>query len=246
MNSINKNKIHVTSDYDQFTYLVGNRDIVNKHVKSLSAEIDNRDLEIPIIVNEKMEVCDGQHRLEAYKVLGKPVPYIVKEGLELHDIRKLNSVARKWTMQEYLVSHCKLQNKEYLSLEWFVRTYGFSVTDSIAMLNGKGYVNTHDTQMFKEGNFVIHDLERGKKIASCIERCGEYFEHYRKKSFIHAMISALSDPSFVWSMFDNKLKNFSGLLRNQGSRNDFILNIEKLYNYKTSPDRRIRLKVYGQ
>ena len=77
MNSINKNKIHVTSDYDQFTYLVGNRDIVNKHVKSLSAEIDNRDLEIPIIVNEKMEVCDGQHRLEAYKVLGKPVPYIV-------------------------------------------------------------------------------------------------------------------------------------------------------------------------
>ena len=58
MNSINKNKIHVTSDYDQFTYLVGNRDIVNKHVKSLSAEIDNRDLEIPIIVNEKMEVCD--------------------------------------------------------------------------------------------------------------------------------------------------------------------------------------------
>ena len=60
------------------------------------------------------------------------------------------------------------------------------------------------------------------------------------------MISALSDPSFVWSMFDNKLKNFSGLLRNQGSRNDFILNIEKLYNYKTSPDRRIRLKVYGQ
>ena len=86
MNSINKNKIHVTSDYDQFTYLVGNRDIVNKHVKSLSTEIDNRDLEIPIIVNEKMEVCDGQHRLEAYKALDLPVHYIIKEGLTLGDI----------------------------------------------------------------------------------------------------------------------------------------------------------------
>ena len=78
MNNLNKNKIHVTSDYSKFSYLVGNRDIVNKHVKDLSGHIDERDLSIPIIVNENMEVCDGQHRLEAYKVLGLPVHYIVK------------------------------------------------------------------------------------------------------------------------------------------------------------------------
>ena len=33
LQNINKNKIHVTSDYSKFSYLVGNRDIVNKHVK---------------------------------------------------------------------------------------------------------------------------------------------------------------------------------------------------------------------
>jgi len=169
---LNKNRIYYTKDYHIFTYLKGNRDVVNKHVKDLSGEIENRDLEIPIIVNEKMEVCDGQHRLEAYKVLGKAVPYIIKEGLELNDIRKLNSVNRKWTMQEYLMSHCKLEVPDYMSLEWFVRTYGFSVTDSLAMLNGKGYCNGFDMQSFKEGKFVIHDLEKGKKIAKCIDCCG--------------------------------------------------------------------------
>lgn len=243
--TMQKNRIYYTKDYHIFTYLKGNRDVVNKHVKDLSNEIENRDLEIPIIVNEKMEVCDGQHRLEAYKVLGKSVPYIIKEGLELHDIRKLNSVNRKWTMHEYLMSHCKLEVPDYMSLEWFVRTYGFSVTDSLAMLNGKGYCNGFDMQSFKEGKFVIHDLEKGKKIAKCIECCGEYFEHYRKKSFVHAMISAMNDNSFVWNIFENKLKNFSSKLTNQGSRNDFILNIEKLYNHKTTPERRIRLKIYG-
>ena len=81
--TLNKNRIHYTKDYHVFTYLKGNRDVVNKHVRDLSGEIETRDLEIPIIVNEKMEVCDGQHRLEAYKVLGKQVPYIIKEGLEL-------------------------------------------------------------------------------------------------------------------------------------------------------------------
>ena len=240
------NRIYSTTDYDQFTYIVGNREVVNKHVRELSNEIETKDLAIPIIVNEKMEVCDGQHRLEAYKVLGLPVQYIIKEGLKLNDIRKLNSVNRKWTMQEYMMSHVKLGAKEYETMEWFTRTYGFSITDSIAMLNGKGYRSQQDLEDFKLGNFVVHDLEHAKNTASAIIKVGEYFEHFRKKSFIHAMISALSDPSFVWSKFDNKLKNFSSLLRNQGSRNDFIINIEKLYNYKTSPDRRIRLKVYGQ
>ena len=55
----------------------------------------------------------------------------------------------------------------------------------------------------------------------------------------------MNDPSFVWNIFENKLKNFSSKLTNQGSRNDFILNIEKVYNYKTTPERRIRLKIYG-
>ena len=243
--TLEKNKVHYTTDYSIFSYLKGNRDIVNKHVKDLSSEIDERDLEIPIIVNEKMEVCDGQHRLEAYKALDKPVAYIIKDGLELTDIRKLNSVNRKWTMYEYMMSHFKLEVPDYVSLEWFVRTYGFSVSDSLAMLNGKGYCNTHDMKLFKEGKFVIHDLEKAKKTATCIDYVGEYFEHYRKVSFIRAMISVMNDPVFVWSIFENKLKNFSSKLTNQGSRNDFILNIEKLYNYKTSPEKRIRLKIYG-
>tara|TARA_S200002703_G_scaffold2364_1_gene3733 strand:+ start:183 stop:935 length:753 start_codon:yes stop_codon:yes gene_type:complete len=243
--NLDKNKIHVTTDYGKFTYLIGNRDIVMKHVKDLSNQIESRDLTIPIIVNEKMEVCDGQHRLEAYRVLGMPVHYIIKEGLTLTDIRKLNSVNRKWTMQEYLMSHVKLDSKDYITLEWFVRAYGFSVTDALAMLNGKGYVTQFDYQNFKNGKFVVHDLEKGKTIAQSIIKIGEYFEHYRKKSFIHAMISVMNEPEFVWSIFEQRLKNYSAKLTNQGSRNDFILNIEKLYNYKTSPDRRIRLKIYG-
>ena len=246
LQNINKNKIHITSDYEKFTFLVGNRDVVNKHVKDLSAQIDQRDLNIPIIVNEKMEVCDGQHRLEAYKVLGLPDHYIVKEGLTLQDIRKLNSVNRKWTMNEYMMSHFKLGSKHYVTLEWFVRTYDFSVSDSLAMLNGKGYLDSYDYAQFREGHFVVHDLEKGKDIAKSILKVGEYFDKYKKGTFIRAMISVMNDPNFVWSIFENRLRNYSSKLTNQGSRNDFILCIERLYNHKTSPEKRIRLKIYNQ
>ena len=90
-----KNKIHITTDYNLFTYLIGNRDIVDKHVKDLSSQIDERDLNIPIIVNEKMEVCDGQHRLEACKHHQLPVYYIVTDDWEIKQIQTINSVVRR-------------------------------------------------------------------------------------------------------------------------------------------------------
>ena len=97
-----KFKIHSTTDYEKFKYIKGNRAIVEAHVKTLSDQIAKKDFQIPIIVNEKMEVCEGQHRLEAYRLLGVPITYIIKEGLEIGDIREMNSTSRKWTMSEYM------------------------------------------------------------------------------------------------------------------------------------------------
>ena len=46
--TLDKNKIYITKDYSIFKYVIGNRDIVNKHVKDLSGHIEARDLNIPI------------------------------------------------------------------------------------------------------------------------------------------------------------------------------------------------------
>lgn len=237
-------KIHTTTDYKIFKLILGNRDVCHKHVLLLAKHIEARDLEIPIIVNEKMEVCDGQHRLEACKLTNKPVTYVIKHGLNLEDIRNLNSTSRKWTLYEYMMSFVKLGNEEYEILKWFQETYSFSISDCGAMLNGKGWFSHTELEKFKRGEFKVHNLEKAKVIADRIIYVGNYFEHYKKKSFIGAMTTCLNDPSFDWDIFKQRLKNFSAKLTNQGSRGDFILNIEKLYNFKTTPKKRIRLKTY--
>ena len=38
--------------------------------------------------------------------LAKDITYMIKEGLVIQDIRKMNSTARAWTMQEFLDSLC--------------------------------------------------------------------------------------------------------------------------------------------
>ena len=119
-----------------------------------------------------------------------------------------------------LILSANLVKKDYQLLEWFHRTYEFSITECIAMLNGKGIATAHLGKTLKKGHFVIDNLEQGKTWAKNINACGEYFEYYKKRSFVHAMISCFKDKTFNWSIFFKELKNNSSKLKNQASKND--------------------------
>ena len=241
---MSNNKIYSTTEYGVFNKLRGNRSVNELHVRRLVEAIKEKDLQIPIIVDHDMNVLDGQHRLDAYKIVGNPITYIIKDKFELQDVRNVNSVNRKWTLTEYLMSYCKLGKKDYQLLEWFHRTYEFGIAECVAMLNGKGYTNVNILKEFRKGEFVIDDLEQGKTWAKNINACGEYFQYYKKATFIKAMLSAMKDKTFSFSIFFKRLSNNSSKLKNQGSRNDFIVNIERLYNHGTANKFKVRLDLY--
>ena len=75
------NKILKTTEYTMFKFIKGNRPINYTHVGNLVNSIKEKDLAMPIIVDQDMNVVDGQHRLKAYEILSKPVTYIVKKDL---------------------------------------------------------------------------------------------------------------------------------------------------------------------
>ena len=73
-------QIKVTTNYDLFSFMPGNRDIAKKNMLVKSIEkIDLTEYK-PIIVNENYVIIDGQHRFMACKELEKPIYYII-----LHD-----------------------------------------------------------------------------------------------------------------------------------------------------------------
>tara|TARA_B100000212_G_scaffold49308_1_gene31766 strand:+ start:3064 stop:3801 length:738 start_codon:yes stop_codon:yes gene_type:complete len=241
---MSNSKIYSTTEYNLFKKLRGNRAVNELHVRKLVEAIKEKDLQIPIIVDHDMNVLDGQHRLDAYKIVGNPISYIIKDKFELQDVRNVNSVNRKWTLTEYLMSYCKLGKKDYQLLEWFHRTYEFGIAECVAMLNGKGYTNVTSLKDFRKGEFVIENLEQGKTWAKNINACGEYFQYYKKGTFVRAMLSAMKDKTFSFKIFIKRLSNNSSKLKNQGSRNDFIVNIERVYNHGTANKFKVRLDLY--
>ena len=110
------NKILKTTEYAMFKFIKGNRPINYTHVGNLVNSIKEKDLAMPIIVDQDMNVVDGQHRLKAYEILSKPVTYIVKKDFNLADIRQVNSVQKYWTPLTYMNSFAQLGVEDYVYL----------------------------------------------------------------------------------------------------------------------------------
>ena len=65
----------------------------------------------------------------------------------------------------------------------------------------------------------------------------------RKRDFIRALIFAFNVKEFKWEIYYSRLKNYSLKMHNQADRNDFLIAIQELYNFKTTKKNRIQFDV---
>ena len=114
--------IYEESDYSKFKYLGGNRDI--NHAKELMESIiANGYYNVPILVNENMEIIDGQGRFEALKMLSLPIHYVMEEGANLKACRVLNMKQTNWNIADYVKSYVEGCDDNYLRLNRLAERY---------------------------------------------------------------------------------------------------------------------------
>lgn len=115
-------KTGVTRNYSQFSRMPGNRPVSPKHVREIesAAEIIGM-LAEEIIVNEKFEILDGQHRFEVLKKYGFPIRYAMFKGLGVGQCTELNINQRNWTLMDYVSSYAEAGNINYIRLNKLVQ-----------------------------------------------------------------------------------------------------------------------------
>lgn len=118
------NTVYRTYHYDLFKRLVGNRAISDGRVAKIKESIATVGyVSSPIICNEKMEVIDGQGRLQALKDLGLPVDYICVEGLTIKECIALNINQTNWKIMDFVESYASVGNNSYKRLLELTRRY---------------------------------------------------------------------------------------------------------------------------
>lgn len=183
---------------NMFRFLKENRETDDLHVKKLNNSFDKDSyLYTPLIVNKDLFIIDGQNRFKAWRDYCTENPekkfnilFIVVPHFGGAEAKKLNCVpSKKWTINNHIDSHIKLDKPDYIKLNEFSKTYGFDMVTSYFLLSGKtSRTNGKGFASLKEGSFEITDenLNRANEIANIITT---QFNCYNKNTLLAFVVS---------------------------------------------------------
>lgn len=234
-------KTYKTTDYSIFKTISGNRTVNLKNVNDIINNIrKNGLLHTIIVVNENMEVIDGQHRLEAFKELNLPVYYQIVDGLTLKDCVAYNVSGKKWGAIDYIESYAELGYYDYQILLKFISEYTSIGAMTIAgITNGKVY--GANTTKIVNGEYKLNGnvyeltqkLDYVSKINDILPDCIGY-----KSRLLGVVGNLYTMDKIDTDRLYEQLEKYSYMIDEIVGKRDSLQKVEEIYNYKK------RQKVY--
>jgi hypothetical protein len=179
--------IYKTKKYNIFKKQKGNRQVKPNDFQSLHNKVEARDMlkYFPVLVNDKYEIIDGQHRVEVAEALGLTVFYMIVPDADLVTTKDINVTGKKWTREDFLNSYIELGNKHYIEIDKFLKSCDnrYSIATAVYLFTGRNDNNA--SKKFIEGEFVI--TKENRKIAFEIHEIINMFDAVGEKltSFTH-------------------------------------------------------------
>jgi hypothetical protein len=136
-----KPNIKTSRNYDQFVLRKTNRPVSQAYVKQLIESIDKNDLtaNFPILVNERNEIIDGQHRFAACVELGLPIHYTVIDatGARTTDdiMVDINTHQRTWRLDEFVNMYARRGVQSYIDVENCMNHYKVGASNAFAIVS---------------------------------------------------------------------------------------------------------------
>lgn len=241
-----------TRDYSMFTILERNRDVEEAAVNNLVVSIRKRGQLQPIIVNQSLEVIDGQHRLEACQILGYEVAYLISNNASIKDVVLINNSQKPWNYKDYIktFSHTNHWNhREYEKLKSYVKTYGFGFTICRNLLVGHFQAGgaTNPQKAFEAGNFKVKDLQKAERWGNQLLKIKAFASHLvRVGKFCMAFVKVQKLEEFSLLLaYEQIEKNVRKFDRCQ-NQEDWDEAMVKAYNYNLKGNKkRISIKKDG-
>lgn len=243
------NEVYKTSNLSVFKTIDGNRVPNLQHVKRLTDSILNYGMKCnPIIVNESLQVIDGQHRLLAAKEAKSFVYFIIIKGYSLDEVHTLNLNQKNWTKKDFMDGYANMGIESYVKLKDFYESNDdFTFNDCIAFcsnLSGSSSVGlsrkfradsdkvSNISQSFESGTWVGRNFKLAQEWADKIRMIKSYYSGYSRSAFVGTMITLFQNDNFDFNEFMHKLRLQPTALVDCANRDQYRTLIEDIYNYR--------------
>ena len=226
-----------TIDYGIFTDLLGNRIVTETHVKNLMVSMTKKYLDIPIYVNDKLQVIDGQHRLAACASLGLPVYYIVYDGWGIEEANILNINNKNWKLTDFVNMYAARGYEEYVKLtgldEFYGKRYSYStllglMKDSQKSIDGGG---RHSTAA-RKGNLKMGNESHCREVLNTCENINNItgFTKFYNVSFVNAISIVLNKPDFSMNRLMDKIEENKFMVEKRNDYTQYLEMLQEIYN----------------
>ncbi|HWY35557.1 MAG TPA: ParB N-terminal domain-containing protein [Nitrosopumilaceae archaeon] len=234
-------QVEKTLDYQRFSYLTGNRPIDRYHLKKLKASIEkNNHLNLhPIIVNNKFEIIDGQHRLEAAKQLGVEIFFIKSDTIEDDHLIDCNVNQKSFEVENYIDYFAVKEKKaEYIQLKDMLKATGLKPKALLTLL--LGVVSANILEFLKTGKFKFPGREEPLEVLNFYFDFTAYVKDKRIKphsmftnhNFTRALRWIFKTTGFESDLFFKKLDLRWFDLKPQRGAEDWYALLINIYNFK--------------
>lgn len=248
---VSEHKIYETTNYSDFKTMVGNRAIKDDRVNKIVESINNVGYVLsPILVNENMEVIDGQGRLSALERLKMPVHYMIQRGVGIEECRQMNIHQSNWTNYDYVASYAIRGDENYRRLQSLLDTYDvIPVHVVVASATNKiGVATARVTTKLRAGKLEISEND--------YERARWELDYAKQMQQVAKIIGGNKEPFFKAVIY--AYKNLTSEGRNTMERVirqhaydfpsltrpvDYLKRFDSYYNSEVTKSKRIKLAI---
>ncbi len=241
--------VRSTTDYKMIKHIGGNRVVNPKNVESIKLSMAEKQLIVPSILNEKMQIIDGQHRHAACEALNLPFYYIIVDGYRLKDVQRVNANMSNWTVYDFLDSFIDLyktgmeEYSHYVELKQFLEDTELPLPTAL-ILSDISLTKEVIVTNFKNGLFMFKNKQMALDIAEAMKDFEPYDQSKWKQTTFALMFSKLFfNDMYSHNQMLRNLPNKSNMLSLMGNRKATLTYLIEIYNYKLARNKRIYANV---
>lgn len=225
-----ENQLFIEHDYSVFKPWRYNRHVQEAHVKHLMAAIKKRNMSdhFPVLVNERMEIVDGQHRFEALKRLELPIVYKVMPDSKIDDLHLINANVKTWSSGDYVHFYAKRGRKDYIRLGQDLREHKVTLAILEQIFKARFFKDN-----LASGNFQYPE-EYSVKVTAFFQELEIFnrYSFYKHLRFVRAYAELRGHENYDPDQMQHQVKTYPFELDKQGSWVDYYKALSNLYNYR--------------
>lgn len=223
-----------TTDYSLFSNLKGNRVISKPNLAKLAHSMQEKQLITPILVNERYEIIDGQHRFQVCKDYGLPVYFYVVHGYGVEEVKRCNTTGVNWNKSAFLQSYVDQEVDSYLKFSEIRSKYDVSINVMLKILANIQHTQPNQlSKKFDDGELKL-DGENEKELIDFLDELEDFnfFKEYKTNLFVSAFLKLSNHPQYEHTKMLRRLATHKEKLKKSMTQDEYLsLLCNKIYSF---------------